>query len=214
MRCARRRRRISTGFWAGCPHAFLHTSGEDVGLAGRADGQFRGRPPEYRRRPRGDAGIAADRPRACSDGSIAEAPAFGALVEKLRASGGTCHLIGPGLAGRRAFASGSRRGARAAAGRGGRAGRWCTPSPTGATRRRARRRTMSGACRPRCPTARRSPRVSGRYFAMDRDKRWDRVAKAYAALAEGEGAKFADPVAAVESRLCAGRDRRVRACPR
>jgi 2,3-bisphosphoglycerate-independent phosphoglycerate mutase len=32
---------------------------------------------------------------------------------------------------------------------------------------------------------------------MDRDTRWDRVAKAYTALAEGEGARFADPVKAV-----------------
>jgi len=39
--------------------------------------------------------------------------------------------------------------------------------------------------------------VCGRYYAMDRDKRWDRVARAYAALAEAEGARFADPVAAV-----------------
>ena len=34
----------------------------------------------------------------------------------------------------------------------------------------------------------RSRTVIGRYYAMDRDKRWDRVAKAYAALAEAEGA--------------------------
>jgi 2,3-bisphosphoglycerate-independent phosphoglycerate mutase len=33
---------------------------------------------------------------------------------------------------------------------------------------------------------------------MDRDKRWDRVAKAYAALAEGEGAHFADPAHAMQ----------------
>ena len=33
--------------------------------AGWADGQFRGRPPEHRRRPRGDAGPAAHRPRHC-----------------------------------------------------------------------------------------------------------------------------------------------------
>ncbi len=30
--------------------------------------------------------------------------------------------------------------------------------------------------------------ISGRYYAMDRDKRWDRVEKAYAALVKGEGA--------------------------
>ena len=36
--------------------------------------------------------------------------------------------------------------------------------------------------------------VFGRYFAMDRDKRWDRVAKAYAAIvADAEGPHFADP---------------------
>jgi 2,3-bisphosphoglycerate-independent phosphoglycerate mutase len=29
--------------------------------------------------------------------------------------------------------------------------------------------------------------VSGRYYAMDRDKRWDRVAKAYAAMVDGSG---------------------------
>ena len=29
--------------------------------------------------------------------------------------------------------------------------------------------------------------VSGRYYAMDRDKRWDRVAKAYAAIVDAEG---------------------------
>src|SRR5262249_47424776 len=39
--------------------------------------------------------------------------------------------------------------------------------------------------------------VIGRYYAMDRDKRWDRVGKAYSALAEGEGPRFDDPVAAV-----------------
>ena len=41
--------------------------------------------------------------------------------------------------------------------------------------------------------------VSGRYFAMDRDKRWDRVAKAYAVLADAEGPRFPDPVAAIKN---------------
>jgi 2,3-bisphosphoglycerate-independent phosphoglycerate mutase len=40
--------------------------------------------------------------------------------------------------------------------------------------------------------------VAGRYYAMDRDRRWDRVKKAYAALVEGEGVKAEDPVAAVK----------------
>ena len=40
--------------------------------------------------------------------------------------------------------------------------------------------------------------VMGRFYAMDRDKRWDRVAKAYAALVKGDGFKAASGVAAVE----------------
>ena len=39
--------------------------------------------------------------------------------------------------------------------------------------------------------------VMGRYYAMDRDNRWERVSKAYAALVYGEGIKNPDPVAAV-----------------
>ncbi|SIS71153.1 2,3-bisphosphoglycerate-independent phosphoglycerate mutase [Salimicrobium salexigens] len=40
--------------------------------------------------------------------------------------------------------------------------------------------------------------VSGRYYAMDRDKRWDRVKKAYDAIAHGEGKQAADTLEAVE----------------
>jgi len=39
----------------------------------------------------------------------------------------------------------------------------------------------------------------GRYFAMDRDQRWDRVQKAYALLVNGEGAATSDFVAALET---------------
>jgi 2,3-bisphosphoglycerate-independent phosphoglycerate mutase len=40
--------------------------------------------------------------------------------------------------------------------------------------------------------------VSGRYYAMDRDKRWERVKLAYDALVNGQGAKATDGLAAVE----------------
>ena len=40
--------------------------------------------------------------------------------------------------------------------------------------------------------------VSGRYYAMDRDKRWDRIERAFGAMVLGNGAKFTDPVAAVK----------------
>ena len=40
--------------------------------------------------------------------------------------------------------------------------------------------------------------LSGRFYAMDRDKRWERVSQAYDALVHGEGEKALDAVAAIE----------------
>ena len=40
--------------------------------------------------------------------------------------------------------------------------------------------------------------VSGRYYAMDRDKRWDRIERAFGAMVLGNGQKATDPVAAVK----------------
>ena len=41
--------------------------------------------------------------------------------------------------------------------------------------------------------------VSGRYFAMDRDKRWERISLAYDALVNGIGEKATDAIQAVEN---------------
>ncbi|MEP5760892.1 MAG: 2,3-bisphosphoglycerate-independent phosphoglycerate mutase [Litoreibacter sp.] len=41
--------------------------------------------------------------------------------------------------------------------------------------------------------------VSGRYYALDRDNRWDRVEKAYRAMLHGQGATAADPIEAIEN---------------
>lgn len=41
--------------------------------------------------------------------------------------------------------------------------------------------------------------VSGRYYAMDRDKRWERVKLAYDALVKGTGVKATDAIQAVEN---------------
>ena len=40
--------------------------------------------------------------------------------------------------------------------------------------------------------------IIGRYYAMDRDKRWERVKEAYDLLVNGTGEKASDPVAAVQ----------------
>jgi|SRR5690554_2010052 len=40
--------------------------------------------------------------------------------------------------------------------------------------------------------------ISGRYYAMDRDKRWDRIKKAYDAMVHGKGEVFTDPLDAIK----------------
>ncbi len=40
--------------------------------------------------------------------------------------------------------------------------------------------------------------VMGRYYAMDRDKRWDRTEKAYQAIVKGVGVRASSPISAIE----------------
>jgi 2,3-bisphosphoglycerate-independent phosphoglycerate mutase len=46
--------------------------------------------------------------------------------------------------------------------------------------------------------------VAGRYYAMDRDKRWDRTERALRAIVDGDGEHAADPIAAVRASYDAG----------
>ena len=46
--------------------------------------------------------------------------------------------------------------------------------------------------------------IAGRYYAMDRDKRWERTERALAAILRGEGARTEDAVAALEASYEAG----------
>jgi 2,3-bisphosphoglycerate-independent phosphoglycerate mutase len=41
--------------------------------------------------------------------------------------------------------------------------------------------------------------IVGRYYAMDRDERWERTERAYRLLTEGKGKEFDDPVAALQA---------------
>ncbi len=47
--------------------------------------------------------------------------------------------------------------------------------------------------------------VGGRYYAMDRDNRWERVERAYKAMVRGEGRRNDDPAAAVAASYEAGK---------
>jgi 2,3-bisphosphoglycerate-independent phosphoglycerate mutase len=189
--------------WSGCPHAFLNASGRSVGLP---DGQMgnsevghltigAGRVIKQELVRIGDA---------VEDGSIATRSAFVSLVAALKESGGTCHLMGlvspGGVHSHQDHAAGLARHLSEAgvktvvhAFTDGRD----TP-PRSANEDLAR---LAAALPPDVKVA----TVIGRYFAMDRDKRWDRVAQAYAAMATGTGARFEDPTKAIQAGYHAGK---------
>ncbi len=192
-----------TGLWETCPHAFLHTSGRDVGLP---DGQMGNSEV-------GHLNIGAGRVvkqelvrigDAVHDGSIAQMPAFVELVDALKKTGGTCHLIG--LVSPGGVHSHQDHGAAIAgylhnAGIGTAVhaitdGRDTPPQSAGEDLKRLQAALPAGV-----PVA----TVIGRYFAMDRDKRWDRVAQAYNAIAEADGARADSPEAAIEAAYAAGK---------
>ena len=79
--------------WQSGPHGLLRTSGKDVGLP---DGQMGNSEVGHLNIGAGRV-VMQDLPRidsAIADGKIGRAPALVGLIEKLKASGGTCHLIG------------------------------------------------------------------------------------------------------------------------
>jgi 2,3-bisphosphoglycerate-independent phosphoglycerate mutase len=189
--------------WAAGPCAFLHTSGRDVGLPGGQMGNSEV----------GHLNIGAGRvvPQelvrigdAVADGSLARAPALTGLIGALRHSGGTCHLFGlvsdGGVHAHQDHAVALARILTEANipvavhvltdGRD-------TGPDTGAG--------FVAAMEKALPAPARIVTVSGRYFAMDRDTRWDRVARAYHAMADGEGAHAEAPSAAIEAAYAAGK---------
>ncbi len=186
--------------WQAGPHAFLRTSGLDVGLP---EGQMGNSEVGHLNLGAGRV-VMQDLPRidaAVADGSIARLPALTELIARLQASGGTCHLLGlvsPG------GVHSHQRHAAALARVLSQAG---IPVAIHALTdgRDTPPRAAPGYLRELLDAVVDLPGVRvatviGRYWAMDRDNRWDRVRKAYDAMALGEGeAQAADPVAAVEA---------------
>src|SRR6266851_2537209 len=181
--------------WDTCPHALLHTSGKDVGLP----------PGQMGNSEVGHLNIGAGRlvlqdlPRineAIADGEIERSPALTGLIARLRESGGTCHLLGlvsPGGVHSHqdhaaALASLLAKAAVPAVVHAFTDGRDTPPRSAGEDIARLL------AALPRSVAV---ATVCGRYYAMDRDKRWDRVAKAYRAIADAEGPRFPDAPAVV-----------------
>jgi 2,3-bisphosphoglycerate-independent phosphoglycerate mutase len=175
--------------WAAGPHAFLHTSGGDVGLPvgqmGNSEvGHLNIGAGRVVRQELARIGGAID------DGTIAEAPALQALIAAAQRTGGVCHLMGlvsdGGVHAHQDHAIALARVLEAAGvkvavhvftdGRD-------TGPRTGAA--------FVHAFAEALPAGAAIATLSGRYFAMDRDHRWDRVARAWHAIARAQGDRFA-----------------------
>ena len=188
--------------WATCPHSTLTTFGPDVGL------------------PRGQMGnsevghtnIGAGRvvamdlgmiDLAIEEGSFAREPALRDFIAHLKASGGAAHLAGlcsPG--GVHAHQAHLVEAARVIAAEGipvlvhvitdGRD----VPPQSGAA--------QVAALEAALPPGARIVTVTGRYYAMDRDNRWERVETAYRAMAQGRGAAAPSATAAIAAGYSVG----------
>ena len=138
--------------------------------------------------------------RAVADGSIFENEALVGALERARERGGDVHLLGLVSTGGVHSHIDHLRALLELAGREGMAGRtWIHAftdgrdvSPTSAL--------VDLATLP----ADRIATVSGRYYAMDRDKRWDRTDRALHAILEGDGEQAVDAVEAVRARYAHG----------
>jgi len=181
--------------WQKGPHSFLHTSGKDVGLP---DGQMGNSEVGHLNIGAGRV-VMQDLPRitdATASGEINRAPALLDLIKKLKQSGGACHLTGlvsPG--GVHSHQDHAAALAKILTDAGVPTlvhaltdGRDTPPQSAAEDLKR-----LIAALPPAVKVA----TVCGRYFAMDRDQRWDRVAKAYNAIVEAEGAHFPDALAVV-----------------
>ncbi|AQS87569.1 phosphoglycerate mutase [Neoasaia chiangmaiensis NBRC 101099] len=179
--------------WDRSPHAYLRTCGEDVGLP---EGQMGNSEVGHLNIGAGRV-VMQDLPRisrAARDGSLAQNPALLDFIETLRKSGGTCHLMGlvsPG--GVHAHQDHIAALARIVTAAGVPValhlfsdGRDTAPKSGEDAIRRLVAELPKGAT---------IATISGRYYAMDRDNRWERVRLAYDALTEGAGPKTIDPLA-------------------
>ncbi|OKO80993.1 phosphoglyceromutase [Bradyrhizobium sp. NAS80.1] len=181
--------------WVSYPHAVVRTSGGDVGLP---QGQMGNSEVGHLNIGAGRV-VMQDLPRisnAIADGEIKRSPALLGLIERMRRGGGTCHLMGlvsPGGVHSHQDHAAALAKMLAEAGiatavhvfTDGRD----TP-PQSASEDIARLRAV-------LPRSIPITTVCGRYYAMDRDNRWDRVAKAYAAIQEADGPRFPDALAVI-----------------
>ena len=181
------------------PHAHLQASEHYVGLP---DGQMGNSEVGHTNLGAGRL-VLQDLPRidaAITSGELAKMPALHGFIARLRETGGTAQIIGllsPGgvHSHQRQIAALARIVAEAGVAVAVHAfldGR-DTPPKSALSYLREFAGDVAGLENLRIAT------VSGRYYAMDRDQRWDRVEKAYRVIVDGEGAAAADTASAVEA---------------
>ena len=181
--------------WRRFPHTSLDASGESVGLP----------PGQMGNSEVGHLTIGAGRvvfqdlvriDRAIEDGSFFENPALVAAFERTRARGGNTHLLGLVSHGGvhshidhlRAFFELARRQ--------GMEERTFVHAFTDG--RDVSPTSAAGDLEALVAEGARISTVCGRYYAMDRDGRWDRTDRALAAIRSGDGEQAEDPVEAVK----------------
>ncbi|MSO89816.1 MAG: 2,3-bisphosphoglycerate-independent phosphoglycerate mutase [Rhodospirillaceae bacterium] len=183
--------------WRDCPHALLQASELNVGLP---SGQMGNSEVGHMNLGAGRV-VMQDLPRidlAVADGSLATNPSLKTFIETVRKSGGKVHLMGlmsPGgvhshhdhiLALARILADAGLEIALHVF----LDGRDTPPKSA---------REYLSACAPalRAIKGLRFGTVAGRYYAMDRDRRWERTKLAYDAMVDGQGETASDPIAAI-----------------
>lgn len=196
---------VMDALWHAYPHTLIQASGADVGLPDDQMGNSEV----------GHLTIGAGRiirqelvriSKAVKDGSLAENPGLNALADRLLASGNTLHLIGlcsdGGVHSHIEHLGGLLRWA---AGRGlddvaihvvtdGRD--TTTQSAPGFLATIERQIAEAGVGR--------IATICGRYWAMDRDNRWDRTEKAYRLLTEPGEVTSLDPLQVLEASYAEG----------
>jgi len=185
-----------TKLWDSCPHALIHTEGLTVGLPA---GQMGNSEVGHITMGAGRV-LMQDLPKidqAIADGSLAQHSELLSFTSKLRERDATCHLMGlcsPG--GVHAHQAHILALAKIITQQGVRValhvftdGRDVAPKSAA-----AQIKQLAEAL----PVKAVIQTISGRYYAMDRDKRWERTELAYNAIVNATGASFTDPVAAIE----------------
>ncbi len=188
--------------WATGPHAFLRTDGDEVGLPSGQMGNSEV----------GHLNIGAGRVvpqelarigHALRDGSLAQSPALLRLGAAARRTGGTCHLMGlVSDGGVHAHQDHAVALARIVTDAG-------IPVAVHALADGRDTAPQSAAGFVACleaalPAGAAIATLTGRYYAMDRDNRWDRVAQAWRAMALAEADRYATASDAIAAAYAQG----------